>query len=133
MFLFTVHSHVRPISGNGHRGEGPRGSPPCQRAPRVPQARQKYTKGVRCSHAHNVGVGRFDDVVELGRGENYQPRRLSRLRHFYKAGTEVGFQPRATDTPSVPLAGRFYRGPYDGALVDVQGALVHHPLGTMVY
>jgi hypothetical protein len=32
-----------------------------------------------------------------------------------------------------PLAGRFYRGPYDGVLADVQGAVFRHPLGTLVY
>jgi hypothetical protein len=36
--LFTVHGHVRPIGGNECRGEGSRGFPPCQRAPRVPRA-----------------------------------------------------------------------------------------------
>jgi hypothetical protein len=66
--LFTVHGHVRPIGGNERRGEGPRGSPPCQRAPRVPRARQKYAERVGRSRAYVAGVGRFDDVMGLGRG-----------------------------------------------------------------
>jgi hypothetical protein len=49
VFLFTVHGHVRPIGGNGRRGEAPRDSLPCQRTPRVPRARQKYAKRVRRS------------------------------------------------------------------------------------
>jgi len=48
-------------------------------------------------------------------------------------GTEVGFWLRATYMPSTPLAGRFYRGPYDGALADVRGAVFCHPLGTLVF
>jgi hypothetical protein len=66
--LFTVHGHVRPIGGNGRRSEGPRDSPPCQRAPRVLRARQKYAKRVERSRAYVAGVGRFDDVMGLGRG-----------------------------------------------------------------
>jgi hypothetical protein len=93
MFLFTVHGHVCPIGGNGHCGEGPRGSPPCQGAPCVPRARQKHTKGVRRSCAHVARVRRFDDVMELERGGNYCPRRLSHLRHFRKAraGQKLAF------------------------------------------
>jgi hypothetical protein len=45
VFLLTVHGHVCPISGSGCHGEGPHGSPSCQRAPRVSQAKQKYAKG----------------------------------------------------------------------------------------
>jgi hypothetical protein len=48
-----MHGHVRPIGGSGCRGEGPRGSLSCQRAPRVPRARQKYAEGVE----------RFDDIM----------------------------------------------------------------------
>jgi hypothetical protein len=79
--LFTMHGHVCPIGGNGCRGEGPCGFPPCQRAPRVPRARQKYAKGVGRSRAYVAGVGRggnryrqdvgverFDDVMGLGQG-----------------------------------------------------------------
>jgi hypothetical protein len=43
--LFTMHGHIRPINRNGRRDEGPRGFSHCQRAPRVPRARQKYAKG----------------------------------------------------------------------------------------
>jgi hypothetical protein len=34
---------------------------------------------------------------------------------------------------SVPLAGQFYWGPYDGALANVQGAVFCHLLGTLVF
>jgi hypothetical protein len=93
MFLFTVHGHVHPIRGNGHHGEGPQGSSPCQRAPRVPRVRQKHAKGVGRSRAHVTGVGSFDDVMVLGQGRNYRPRRLSCLRHFRKArvGQKLAF------------------------------------------
>jgi hypothetical protein len=56
--LFIVHSHVHPIGESGCHGEGPRGSPPCQMAPRVPRARQKYAKRVERSRAYVGGVGR---------------------------------------------------------------------------
>jgi hypothetical protein len=98
MLLFTVHSHVRPIGGNGRYGEDSRGSPPCQRAPRAPRARQKYAKRVGRSRAYvagveqgrncsrqGTGVRRFDDVMGLERGGNCRQRRLSRLRPFRKA------------------------------------------------
>jgi hypothetical protein len=58
VLLLTMHGHVRPIGGSECRGWGPRGSPSCQRAPRVPRARRKYAEG----------VGRFDDVMRA-RGE----------------------------------------------------------------
>jgi hypothetical protein len=45
MLLFIVHSHVRPIIGNGCHGRGPCSSRPHLRALRVPRARQKYAKG----------------------------------------------------------------------------------------
>jgi hypothetical protein len=61
VFLFTVHSHVCPIGGRGCRGEGPCGSPSCQRAPRVPRARQKYAKRVGRSRAYVAVVGRGGD------------------------------------------------------------------------
>jgi hypothetical protein len=76
MLPSTMYGRVCPISGNGCRGGGPRGSRPCQRALRVPRARRKYAKGVGCSHAYLAGVGRggerfrrdarvgrFDDVM----------------------------------------------------------------------
>jgi hypothetical protein len=68
MLLFAVHGRVRPISGNGHRGGGPHGSLPCQRALRVPQARQKYAKRVRRSHVYVAGVGRGRDCSRRGIG-----------------------------------------------------------------
>jgi hypothetical protein len=43
--LFTVHGHVRPISGNECCGGGLRGSLPSWRAPHVPRVRQKYVMG----------------------------------------------------------------------------------------
>jgi hypothetical protein len=82
-----------------------------------------------------VGVGRFDDIMGLGRSENYHPRRLSRPRPFREAwvGRRLAFGPRAIDMLSTPFAGRFYRGPYDAALAYAQGAVFHHPLGTLVF
>jgi hypothetical protein len=68
MLPFTVRGRVCPISGNGHRGGGPRGSPPCQRAPCVPRARRKYTKGVGRSRAYVAGVGRGGDCSRRGAG-----------------------------------------------------------------
>jgi hypothetical protein len=58
VLLFTVHGHVRPIGGSGCRGEGSRGSLPCQRAPSVPRARLKYADGVTRSYAYVAGIGR---------------------------------------------------------------------------
>jgi hypothetical protein len=60
---FIARGRVCPISGNGHRGGGPCGSPPCQRAPRIPRVRQKYAKGVGCSRAYVAGVRSFDDIM----------------------------------------------------------------------
>jgi hypothetical protein len=57
VFLFTVHGRVRPIGGNECRGWDPRESPPTQRAPRIPWARQKYVERVGCSRAYVVGIG----------------------------------------------------------------------------
>jgi hypothetical protein len=146
--LFLVHGHVLPICKDGHRGEGPSGFSPCHRAPRIPRARQKYAKRVRRSHAYVVGIGQggscsrqgagvghFDDIMGLGRGKNYRPRRLARLRPLYKAraGRRLAFGPRVAVMLSAPLAGHFYRGPYNGALANVQGAIFRHPLGTLVY
>jgi hypothetical protein len=67
MLLFTIHSHVRPIGGSGCHSEGPRGFPLCQRAPRVPRARQKYAKRVRRSSAFVVGIGRGRNCHLMGR------------------------------------------------------------------
>jgi hypothetical protein len=132
--LFTVHDHVRPISGNGCRGEGLRGSPPCQRAPCVPQARQKYAKGVEHSRAYiagvgrgkncsrqHTGVGRFDDIMGARVRRKLSPEAPISSETFPQGsdGTEVGFRLGATDTPSAPLAGQFYRGPTTRLLVIV--------------
>jgi hypothetical protein len=32
-----------------------------------------------------------------------------------------------------PLAGQFYRGPYDGVLANTQGAVFRYLLGTLVF
>jgi hypothetical protein len=48
-------------------------------------------------------------------------------------GAEVGSWLWATDMLSVPLAGWYYRGPYDGVLANAQGAVFRHPLGTLVF
>jgi hypothetical protein len=61
---FTVHGHVCPIGKNGCCGGGPHGSLPCQRAPRVPRARQKYAKRVRRSYAYTTGVGEAEIVPD---------------------------------------------------------------------
>jgi hypothetical protein len=105
-FLFTVHGHVRPIGGNGRRGEGLRGSPPCQRAPHVPRARQKYAKGSGAPVLTLQGLSEAEIVLDraegsgalmtswgLGRGGNCRPSRLSRPRPFRKAraGRRLGF------------------------------------------
>jgi hypothetical protein len=61
MLPSIVHGCVRPISGNGCRGGGPRGSRPCQRVLRVPRARRKCAKGVGRSRAYVAGVERGGD------------------------------------------------------------------------
>jgi hypothetical protein len=66
--LFTMHGHIRPINRNGRRDEGPRGFSHCQRAPRVPRARQKYAKGVGRSRAHVAGVERGGNCSRQGAG-----------------------------------------------------------------
>jgi hypothetical protein len=125
VLLFTVHGHVRLIGGSRCHGWGGRGFPSCQRAPCVPWARRKYIEGVR----------RFDDVVGLGRGGNCRLRHLSCPipLHKARAGWRLTFVPRATDILAAPLAGRFYWGPYDGALANAQGAIFYHLLGTLVF
>jgi hypothetical protein len=40
---------------------------------------------------------------------------------------------QAADMLSAPSAGQFYWGPYDGALVNAQGAVFCHLLGTLVF
>jgi hypothetical protein len=67
-FLLTVHDHVRPIGGSGCRGEGPRGSLSGLRAPCVPRVRQKYAKGIGCSHAFVAKVGRGESHSRQGVG-----------------------------------------------------------------
>jgi hypothetical protein len=64
-----------PSAGVGAAVGGPHGSPSCQRAPRVPRARQKYAKG---SSASMTSWG-------LRRGENWCSGHLSRSRPFRKA------------------------------------------------
>jgi hypothetical protein len=135
VLLFTVHGHVCPIGGSGCRGWGPRGSPSCQRAPRVPRARRKHAKGVRLSRAYVAGVGRINDVTRARTRRKPPPEAPISPETFPQGsgGTNVGSRLRATDMLSAPLAGRFYRGPYDGALADVQGAVFCHMLGTLVF
>jgi hypothetical protein len=41
--------------------------------------------------------------------------------------------PQATDMLSVLLVGQFYRGPYDGALAIMQGAVFCRLLGILVF
>jgi hypothetical protein len=69
-----------------------------------------------------------------GEVEKWCPRRLSRPRPFRKvrAGWILTFVLRATDMLSALLTGRFYWGPYDVALVNIQGAIFYHLLGTLV-
>jgi hypothetical protein len=68
VFLFTVHGHVRHIGGNGHCGESPRGSPSCQRASRVPRARQNYAKMVGRSRVYVAWVGQGENRSRRGAG-----------------------------------------------------------------
>jgi hypothetical protein len=72
---------------------------------------------------------------ELGRGEKISPEVPISPRPFRKArvGWSLSFVPRATDLLSAPLTGRFYWGPYDGALAIVQGAVFCRMLGTLVF
>jgi hypothetical protein len=64
---YTMLGRARPIRGGGCCGGGPRGSRLRPRALRVPQARQKYAKGVGRSHAYVVGVGQGEDCsLSLG-------------------------------------------------------------------
>jgi hypothetical protein len=119
-----------PSAGVSAVVEGPRGSPSCQRAAHVPQARQKYAEGVGRSRAYVAGVGRFDDVVMAWARQKPPPEEPISPETFPQGsgGMEVGSRLRTTDILSAPLTGRFYRGPYDGALADVQGAVFCHPL-----
>jgi hypothetical protein len=135
VLLFTVHGHFCPIGRSGCRGWGPRGSLSCQRAPRVPRAKRKYAEGVRRSCAYVAGVGCFDDVMRA-RARQKPPLGAPISPETFPqglGGMKVGSRLRATYMLSVPLAGRFYRAPYDGALADVQGAIFCHPLGTLVF
>jgi hypothetical protein len=94
-------------------------------APRVPWARRKYTEG----------VGRFDDIMGAQARQKLPPEAPISPETFLQgsSGAEVGSRLRATDMLSVPLVGRFYRGPYDGVLANAQGAVFHHPLGTLIF
>jgi hypothetical protein len=68
MFLLTVHGRVHPINGSRCRGEGLRGSMSCQRAPRVPWARQKYAKGSGAPVLMLSGSGEVEIVPDRARG-----------------------------------------------------------------
>jgi hypothetical protein len=68
MLPFTVRDRVCPISGNGHHGGGPRGSPHCQRALRVSRARRKHAKRVGCSCTYVARSGEREDCSRQGAG-----------------------------------------------------------------
>jgi hypothetical protein len=134
ILLFTTHGHARPIDENGCRGWDPvapclaRGlhdlsseAEVCQEGRALPCLRCRgwtlwWRYGARTRRKLSPEAPISPETFPQGSG-----------------GTEAGFRSRATDTLSAPLAGRFCRGPYNGALVDVQGVVVRHPLGTLVY
>jgi hypothetical protein len=83
VLLLIVHGHVRPIGGSRCRGWGPRGSPSCQRVPRVPRARRKYAEG----------VGRFDDVMGARARRKLSPETPISPETFPQgSGVEVDFR-----------------------------------------
>jgi hypothetical protein len=84
VLLLTVHDHVCPIGGSGCRGWGPRGSLSCQRAPRVPRARQKYAEE----------VGRFDDIMGAWARRKMSPEAPISPKTFPQGsdGMEVDFR-----------------------------------------
>jgi hypothetical protein len=109
-FLFTVHGHVHTIGGNGRRGKGPRGSPPCQRAPRVPRARQKYAKEVGAPVLTLQGTGEAEIVPDRaqrsgalmtswGSGEAETTARGAYLARvlFARLGWDGGWLPALSD------------------------------------
>jgi hypothetical protein len=61
-------------------------------------------------------LGCFDDVMGARVRRKLPPEAHISPKTFPQGsgGMEVGSRLRATDTPSAPLACRFYRGPYDG-------------------
>jgi hypothetical protein len=62
-----------------------RGSPSCQRAPRVPRARRKYAEGSGAPVLTLLGSSALMMSWGLEQGENHRPRRLSQPRPFRKA------------------------------------------------
>jgi hypothetical protein len=70
-----------------------------------------------------------------GEAEKCRSRRPSHPRRLRKArvGWSLSFVPQVTDMLSALLGGRFYWGPYDGALAIVQGAMFCRLLGTLVF
>jgi hypothetical protein len=104
-FLLTVHGLVRPIGESGCHGEGPRGSLSCQRAPRVPRARQKYTKGIWRAYAFvaEVGRGRSHSRRAQGSGALMTSRGLGRGERRTRASCDI-----VADTLLSPLIGYAY-------------------------
>jgi hypothetical protein len=66
--LNTQGCYIRPINGSRCRGEGLCGSLSCQRAPRVPWARQKYAKGSGTPVLTLPGSGEAEIVPDWARG-----------------------------------------------------------------
>jgi hypothetical protein len=126
VLLFTVHGHVRPIGGSGCHGMG---------APVAPCLARGLHMFLGWGGSTPRGSGALMTSWGLERGENCRPRRLSRPRPLCKAraGWRLTFVSQAIDLLSAPLADRFYQGPYNGVLANVQGAVFRHLLGTLVF
>jgi hypothetical protein len=81
------------------------------------------------------GSGAFDDVTRARARRKLSPEAPISPETFPQArvGWSLSFMPRATDMLSAPFAGRFYWGPYNGALAIVHGVVFCHLLGTLLF
>jgi hypothetical protein len=95
---------------------GPRGSPSCQRAPRVPRTRQKYVEE----------VGRFDDVTRARTRRKNAVRGAYLARDFPQGSGGMEFVVRAASNWHAisVFVGSVLLGPYDEALAIVQGVVL---------
>jgi hypothetical protein len=125
---------------------GSHGSLSCQRAPRVPRTRRKYTEGSDTPVLTLPGSGKAELVPSvtqgsgalimswgLGQGRNHHPRRLSHPRPFRKA--RAGWRLALSfDWYAVSAFSELVLpGPFDGALAVMQGAVFRHLLGTLIF
>jgi hypothetical protein len=131
-FLLTVSGHVRPIGGSRCRGEGPHGSLSDQKAPRVPRGEAGVCQEGRALPCPCCR-GRALLMTSWGSGEAETAVQGACLTRDLSAtlGRDGGWL--SVDTLSAPLAGWFYRGPYDEAVADVQGAIFRRSLSTLVF